>query len=187
MFGIPALYMFFTLDSMFKKYLATVQYCSITLYYILSSIYILWGHGNKGLFEFFIMHILIDTLLLILVVVSIGFIGMLTVYFSDERFSWVNVVGIPVMNFVFIGNFRLFLKWAILSPWQIIIWKITFFLDGMIYFGIGAYYMAFNYKLTQGYLPEVDSKLQDFCLLFVFANFSLYVEMFGAIGGRDKT
>jgi hypothetical protein len=57
----------------------------------------------------------------------------------------------------------------------------------MIYFGIGAYYMAFNYKLTQGYLPDVESKLKDFVLLFVFANFSLYIEMFNAIGNRDKT
>jgi len=79
------------------------------------------------------------------------------------------------MNFFFIGNFRLFLKWTKLKPWQIIIWKITFFIDGMAYFGIGAYYMAVNYKLTGGYLPEVESKLKDFCLLFVFANFSLYV------------
>jgi hypothetical protein len=57
------------------------------------------------------------------------------------------------MNFVFIGNFRLFLKWTILTSWQLIIWKLSFFIDGMIYFGIGAYYMAVDYKLTGGYLP----------------------------------
>jgi len=40
--------MFFTLSSDFKYNLATIQYISITLFYILSSIHIVWGYGKKG-------------------------------------------------------------------------------------------------------------------------------------------
>jgi hypothetical protein len=47
--------------------------------------------------------------------------------------------------------------------------------------------MAVNYKLTGGFMPEIEGQLKDFCLLFVFANFSLFMELFGAVSGKDKT
>lgn len=57
------------------------------------------------------------------------------------------------MNFIYIGNFRLFYKFTILDRWMIILWKISYLIDGLVYFGIGAYYMAVDYKLTSGFLP----------------------------------
>ena len=59
------------------------------------------------------------------------------------------------MHFFFIGDFRLFLKWVILALWQIVLWKFAFFIDGLTYFSIGAYYMAADYKITGGLMPEL--------------------------------
>lgn len=187
MFAIPAIYMFFTLQSEYKKNLATTQYCVLTLFYISSSFYIVWGYGRQGYIELFMMHFLLDPIFVIFIIVSIGFVGMLTVSFADHWFNYVNLIGVPIMHFFFVGNFRLFLKWVILQSWQVILWKLSFFIDGLIYFGIGAYYMAVNYKLTGGFMPEIEGQLKDFCLLFVFANFSLFMELFGAVSGKDKT
>ncbi len=47
--------------------------------------------------------------------------------------------------------------------------------------------MMTNYQLTRGFMPAIQSKFKDFVLLFVFANFSLFMEMYGRISGKDKT
>jgi hypothetical protein len=94
---------------------------------------------------------------------------------------------VPFMFFMAVGNFRLFLKWVILKPWQVILWKSTLMINGIIYFMIGAYYMMTNYQLTRGFMPAIESKLKDFVLLFVFANFSLFMEMYSGVSGKDKT
>jgi hypothetical protein len=91
------------------------------------------------------MNLLLDGLMLNYLVVCIGFVGLFQVSWSEVWFDWVNTIEIPLMQFFFISNFRLFLKWTKLKKWQVVIWKISFFIGGVTYFMIGSYFMMVNY------------------------------------------
>jgi len=66
----------------------------------------------------------------------------------------------------------LIVKW---SRWKVILFKLVLLADSAVFFQIGAYYMSANYQYTNGTLPELDGKVKDFVLLYIFGLFALFV------------
>ena len=57
----------------------------------------------------------------------------------------------------------------------------------IVFFCIGAYIMLIDFKITSGMVPSIDSTFKDFALLYTFANFSFFNEIFCKISDFDKT
>ena len=110
---IPAVYMFYTNYSLFKTIFATINYCCLGIFFAIDSIYVVWG-TKQAFKEWLMMFFLVDNLLLNFVSVVIGFLGLFLVDFRGSWFDWINLIFVPVIHFIFVGNFRLFIKWTLL-------------------------------------------------------------------------
>lgn len=47
--------------------------------------------------------------------------------------------------------------------------------------------MSVNYQYTSGTYPELDGKVKDFVLLYIFGLFALFVEMYAKMCEIDQT
>jgi hypothetical protein len=130
---------------------------------------------------------LIDNILLTQVVASIGFVGMIMVTFVGDYREYLAVFLVPFMYFLLSGNFRLSLINYQWNKFKTVSIKIILLSGAIVLFGIGTYIMFINFKITDGYEPDTDSKFKDFTLLYTFGNFAFYAELYSKTGDFDKT
>jgi len=138
--------------------------------YLLVSSYFL-----TSIWDMFMLYILIDTIMVSSIVASLGFIGMMIPVFQGNWPQYVMIIGVPILYFTLAGNARVFIKCTRLIKWQLLLLKFCLGASALCYFTIGVYYMANDYKPSKGMDPELDSKVKDFVLLFVFGSYSFYM------------
>jgi hypothetical protein len=78
----------------------------------------------------------------------------------------------------------LHVKW---SKWRVILFKLVLLADSAVFFEIGAYYMSVDFQYTGGANKELDGKVKDFVLLYIFGLFALFVELYSKMCDIDQT
>lgn len=129
----------------------------------------------KDKWKIFNLYFLLDNIFLAQVASSFGFVGFLLVIYNNYWYQIITMMAFPIEIIFFVGNFRimmLIVKW---SKWKVILFKFVLLADSAVFFQIGAYYMSVNYQYTNGRLPELDGKVKDFVLLYIFGLFALFV------------
>lgn len=74
-----------------------------------------------------------------------------------------------------------------MSKWRVIAFKLSVLSCGLIFFYIGVVYMRGGYKITSGYLPEVEEIVKNIVYLYVFGNTDLFFEYYRKISEFDQT
>ena len=73
-------------------------------------------------------------------------------------------------------------QWA---KWKVILFKLVLLADAVAFFEIGAYYMSKNHLYTNGKDTELDGKVKDFVLLYIFGMFTLFCELYSKMCDID--
>ena len=131
----------------------TISTVSLTVL-ILNSIYL-----TNSIKEFLHLTFLIDTLFLTSLIASLGFIPL---YFQTRQGSPIEIYWMLMAflnNLFFAANVRIYLKNVSLRQWQIILLKITIAITTVTYFLGVDYRILIDYKITNGFDPEIDKKI----------------------------
>lgn len=91
--------------------------------------------------------------------------------------SWMEKVCLacfPVWVIYFAGYLRVLVAYGDLARWEVISYKLVVMICGLIFFYIGYDYMMGTYKVTNGFLVELEATIKDMIYLYVFGA----VEMF---------
>lgn len=125
--------------------------------------------------KIFNLYVLLDNIFLAQVASSFGFIGFLLVIYNKHWYQLITMMAYPIEILFFVGNFRIMMLMVKWSKWKVILFKLVLLADSAVFFEIGAYYMSVNYQYTSGAVPELDGKVKDFVLLYIFGLFALFV------------
>jgi hypothetical protein len=100
------------------------------------------------------LYFLLDSLTLALVVANIGLNGLVEpLAAADPLLANIFTYYVPIASFCMTGTVRIVIKNANFNRWQNITFKIVILADAMCYFGIGFYFMFYNFLITYGLLP----------------------------------
>lgn len=97
------------------------------------------------------------------------------------------MMAFPLEIVFFVGNFRIMLLNVRWSKWRVILFKLILLADSAVFFEIGAYYMSNDYLYTGGVDDDLDGKIKDFVLLYIFGLFALFVELYAKMCDIDQT
>lgn len=85
------------------------------------------------------------------------------------------IVLLVIVNFSFVGNFRLMMKYARWKPWQVITYKIQKLLTSVFYICISAPLLLDIFSFTNSdsdAARKVDQSIRDLYLLFIIGYFT---------------
>ena len=137
--------------------------------------------------KIFNLYLLLDNIFLAQVASSFGFVGFLLVLYKENWYQMITMIAFPIEILFFVGNFRIMMLSVQWSRWKVILFKLVLLADSAVFFEIGAYYMSVNYQYTGGSSPDLDGKVKDFVLLYIFGLFALFVEMYTKMCEIDQT
>jgi hypothetical protein len=154
-----------------------------TIFFSLLTTYLLC----KDKWMIFNLYVLLDNIFLAQVASSFGFVGFLLVIYYGYWYQVITMVAFPVEILFFVGNFRVMMLHVKWSKWRVILFKLVLLADSAVFFEIGAYYLSVNYLYTGGDNADLDKKVQDFVLLYIFGLFALFVELYSKMCEIDQT
>ena len=128
-----------------------------------------------------------DDIFLTEVASCFGFIGFLLLIYDGYWYQIITMLAFPLEIIFFVGNFRIMMLEVRWSKWRVILFKLVLLADSAVFFHIGAYYMSNNYLYTGGADTELDGKIKDFVLLYIFGIFALFVELYKKVCDTDQT
>jgi hypothetical protein len=154
----------------------------MNLFFFFNSIY-----TANNLKQFFCIVFLIDNILLTQIVASIGCVGLNMVYFTGKWQNYFALFSVPLLHFLLSASFRFSVINYQWNRIKTLTFKIVLLSGAIVLFGVGTYIMFINFKISNGYDPDMDSRFKDFTLLYTFGNFAFFGEMYMKIGDFDKT
>lgn len=89
--------------------------------------------------------------------------------------------------FYYAGSLRVMIAYEKWERWKIVLYKLAVMTCGLIFFYVGFTYMNGAYKITKGYLPEVEETVKNVVYLYVFGNVDLFFEYYRRISEFDQT
>jgi hypothetical protein len=101
------------------------------------------------------LYVLVDSLVPVLIATIIGFYSILNFLSVGAWYNYVYAIAFPTWVVYFAGNLRVMVAYSKCSRWEIIIFKLTLLICGLVFFYIGFTFMRGGYKITRGYLKEV--------------------------------
>lgn len=137
--------------------------------------------------KIFNLYVLLDNIFLAQVASSFGFVGFLLVIYTQDWYQVFTMAAFPLEIIFFVGNFRILMLHVKWSKWKVILFKLILLADSAVFFEIGAYYMSVDYRYTNGTDTDLDGKVKDFVLLYIFGLFALFVEMYAKMCEIDQT
>lgn len=141
----------------------------------------------KDKWKIFNLYILLDNIFLTEVASCFGFIGFLLLINDGYWYQTITMLAFPLEIVFFVGNFRILMLQVRWSKWRVILFKLVLLADSAVFFEIGAYYMSNDYKYTGGSNTDLDGKIKDFVLLYIFGLFALFVELYSKMCDVDQT
>jgi hypothetical protein len=141
----------------------------------------------KDKWKVFNLYLLLDNIFLTQVGSSFGFVGFLLVLYQGNWYQMITMMAFPIEILFFVGNFRIMMLSVKWSKWKVILFKLVLLADSAVFFLIGSHYMSVNYQYTGGASADLDGKVKDFVLLYIFGLFALFVEMYAKICDIDQT
>jgi hypothetical protein len=133
------------------------------------------------------MVIIVDNPLLLWITSMISYVSMIHILNKDIFASWVYFFPPPIIHFLIALYMRLRLKWTKVSRFEVFLLKSSLAVSALTYVVIGAVYMIDSYVPSRGMRPDIDANYKNFVLLFVFANFSFFFELYALVGHKDQT
>jgi hypothetical protein len=95
------------------------------------------------------LYFLLDSLTLAVIVANIGLNGLVEpLAAADPLFANVLTYYVPLTSFFMTGTVRIVIKNANFNRLQNIIFKMVILADAMCYFGIGFYFMFYDFLIT---------------------------------------
>ena len=85
------------------------------------------------------------------------------------------------------GYLRVLIVYCYWKRWQIIFFKFSVLVSGLIFFYIGFVYLKGGYKITKGYLISLEIQLKDLSTLYVFGLVELFFEFYRKLSQFDQT
>ena len=82
--------------------------------------------------------------------------------------KWMGVIVFPIYIIYLPGNLRVNVKFAKWGKWRVLFYKATMILTGCCSFYIGFMYLRGAYKISLGFLPQLQLKLKNLIILYVF-------------------
>lgn len=141
----------------------------------------------RNKWKIFNLYILLDNIFLTEVASCFGFVGFLLVLYQGYWYEFITMIAFPVEILFMVGNFRIMMSLVKWSKWRVILFKLVLLADSAVFFEIGAYYMSEDFKYTGGEDSELDGKIKDFVLLYIFGLFALFVELYTKLSEIDQT
>lgn len=172
----------FTSNELSKGYMSIVIALSTVCISLLSTYNLC-----KNKWKIFNLYVLLDNIFLTQVASCFGFIGFLLLIYDDYWYQVITMLAFPLEIIFFVGNFRILMLQVKWSKWRIILFKLVLLADSAVFFEIGAYYMSNDYRYTAGADSDLDSKIKDFVLLYIFGLFALFVELYAKMCDIDQT
>ena len=140
-------------------------------------------------FEALMLYLLLDNAFMILILAEVGFIGLFIV-FSEifvEAFEIVNIVINAIGLHFLVGNFRILCLRFTWSKCEVILTKIILVLSGCVFVGIGCFILITQVSFLTNISSDFANKVKDYCLLYVFGLFSLFLELYSKLSNIDGT
>ena len=89
-----------------------------------------------------------------------------------------------VTYFAFQGNCKVILAYCKYKCWETIVFKLSLFIGMMIYIILAVYFIINSFDAIP-ISKEKMSQFQEMFLLYIFAHFTSYMEIFNKINERD--
>jgi hypothetical protein len=75
-------------------------------------------------------------------------------------------------------------KW---KRWEVVLYKLSVLLCGLISFYVAYEYMLGKYKVTKGFYIQKENQLKELVYLYVFGNLELFFELYRKLSDFDQT
>ena len=124
------------------------------------------------------MYVIFDSILPVVSFAMIAFIAILNFLTTGEWYEVFYYVAFPIWFVYMSGYLRVSIKYSYWSKWEVIFYKSSVLICGLIMFYTGFKYMNGAYKFTSGFLASAEVKLRELTYLYVFGVVELFFELF---------
>lgn len=149
---------------------------------ILTSVYLL-----RDVKQFFLIYFMLDPLMLITVCLIATYIFP---YIAMDRVNATEIleeIGYFICNIVLVGNYRVILLHMSWTVPRVIGYKLVKLGSILFYLIFGTYYVLGDISYSKNANEEMDGKVQELVILFVFSGFALQLEIYNRASDFDKT
>jgi hypothetical protein len=133
------------------------------------------------------LYFMLDSLIPVLVAGLIGFFSVFDFLSTGEWYELGFEACFPVFVFYYGGSLRVMIAYERWARWKVVLYKLACMSCGLIFFYVGFTYMNGAYKVTKGYLPQVEETVKNVVYLYVFGNVDLFFEYYRRISEFDQT
>lgn len=133
------------------------------------------------------LYLLLDSSVPVVIAATIGFFAISNFASTNKWFQVMSAVAFPIWVTYLGGSMRVMIAYVKWTKWELILYKIVLIFSGLIFFYVGYEYMMGRYKITSGYLVEVESRFKDMIYLYVFGIVELFFEYFRRLSYFDQT
>ena len=139
--------------------------------------------------EVLILFFSMDSLVPVIIAGIIGYVSLQR-FVMQEQPKWYHyayMVNFPLWVVYFGGFLKVMIAYAEWSRWEVIFYKISVMACGLTFFYVGFSYMNGGYKITSGFIVQIEWKFRDLVYLFVFGVEELYFEFYRRLSYFDQT
>ena len=114
------------------------------------------------------LYFILDSIIPVAIAGLIGFYTVLDFLSTKEWYETCYAIAFPVTVVYVTGYLRVLIVYSYWERWQIIFYKLSMLISGLIFFYIGFVYLNGGYKITKGFLVNLETQLKDLSTLYVF-------------------